>query len=140
MGVRTAIRRPRPLLVTEGSARDKLRAIEGNAYLSHALGQLRAVDLPVVVFGSSLGQQDQRLIDALNEHSKRTVAISMRPGSERELAPWQSDIYGRLDAKRLLFFDATTHPLGYQAYAANPDHDLRSSTGVCVRRPAYHLR
>ncbi len=102
----------RPLLVTEGSARDKLRAIEGNPYLSHALGQLGTIDLPVVVFGSSLSQQDQHLVDALNEHPARTVAISMLPGSERTLAPVQNDIYGRLEAERLLFFDATTHPLG----------------------------
>ncbi len=31
----------RPLLVTEGSAKDKLAAIEDNAYLSHALTRLR---------------------------------------------------------------------------------------------------
>jgi hypothetical protein len=31
----------RPLFVTEGSARDKLQAIEANDYLSHALGRLR---------------------------------------------------------------------------------------------------
>jgi Domain of unknown function (DUF4917) len=58
----------RPLLVTEGSARDKLRAIEGNDYLSHALNRLREHDLPVVVFGSRLGPEDQHLVDALNEN------------------------------------------------------------------------
>jgi len=47
--------RARPLLVTEGSAVDKLAAIEDNVYLSHALGRLRQRDLPLVVFGSSLG-------------------------------------------------------------------------------------
>ena len=31
----------RPLLVTEGSSRDKLRAIEGNDYLRHVLERLR---------------------------------------------------------------------------------------------------
>jgi hypothetical protein len=102
----------RPLLVTEGSARDKLRAIEGNVYLARALAHLRDIELPVVVFGSRLGDSDEHLIDALNEHPLRTVAVSMLPAPKRELARAQSEIYGRLDSETLLFFDATTHPLG----------------------------
>jgi hypothetical protein len=102
----------RPLLVTEGSARDKLRAIEGNAYLAHVLARLRGVDLPVVVFGSRLGTSDEHLVDALNEHPLRPVAVSMRRASKRELTRQQSEIYGRLETETLLFFDAETHPLG----------------------------
>lgn len=102
----------RPLLVTEGSARDKLRAIEGNEYLSHALNRLRTIDLPIVVFGSSLSSQDGHLVEALNEHPRRPVAVSMRPDRRRTLASLQGDIYGRLEVETLLFFDSTTHPLG----------------------------
>lgn len=102
----------RPLLVTEGSARDKLRAIEANDYLSHSLELLRAVDLPLVIFGSSLGPEDQHLIDAINEHPSRPVAVSMRPGSKRQLAAKQADIFGRLEAETLLFYEASSHPLG----------------------------
>jgi hypothetical protein len=102
----------RPLLVTEGSSHDKLRAIEGNAYLAHALEQLRRVELPIVVFGSSLGAHDQHLIDAINERPKRPVAVSMVRRPKRELMSLQADIYGRLQAETLVFFDATTHPLG----------------------------
>lgn len=110
----------RPLLVTEGSAHDKLRAIEGNGYLSHALERLKELELPVVVFGSRLDKHDQHLLDALNEHPKRAVAISMRPASKRQLAPRQNDIYGRLDAETLQFFDATTHPLGASDLCCEP--------------------
>lgn len=103
----------RPLLVTEGSAHDKLRAIEGNEYLSRALAHLRETELPVVVFGSRLGESDNHLIDALNEHPLRAVAISMLPTApKRELARMQSDIFGRLEAESLMFFDASSHPLG----------------------------
>jgi hypothetical protein len=108
----------RPLLVTEGSARDKLRAIEGNEYLSHALGALRGVPVPVVVFGSSLGAQDQHLVDALNERPDRPVAVSLMPGPRREVAARQADIYGRLRSTRLAFFDSSTHPLGAAALRA----------------------
>jgi hypothetical protein len=104
----------RPLLVTEGSARDKLRAIEGNDYLSHALRRLRDPDLelPLVVFGSRLGVEDQHLVDALNENSDRPVAVSIYPGPRREVRRQQAEIFGRLEADPLLFFDSTTHPLG----------------------------
>lgn len=104
--------RARPLLVTEGSAHDKLRAIEGNAYLSRALARLRQIDIPIVVFGSRLGESDDHLVDALNEHPQRPVAVSMLPGTKRELAGAQGDTFGRLQAEPLLFFDARTHPLG----------------------------
>ena len=104
--------RARPLLVTEGSARDKLRSIEGNDYLSHALGRFEELDLPLVVFGSSLSGTDQHLLDAINKNPDRPVAISMMPAAKRELATRQADIYGRLETESLLFYDATTHPLG----------------------------
>jgi hypothetical protein len=65
----------RPLLITEGSWHDKLQAIEDNDYLSHALGQFRRCALPLVIFGSSLGDQDQHLADAINLHPERPVAI-----------------------------------------------------------------
>jgi len=102
----------RPLLVTEGSADDKLAAIEDNVYLSHALDRLRQRDLPVVVFGSSLSEHDAHLAEALSEHPERPVAISMLPADRKRLLAQQVDISGRLEAEPLLFFDATTHPLG----------------------------
>lgn len=107
----------RPLLVTEGSAEDKLAAIEDNDYLSHALERLRGRDLPVVVFGSSLSEHDSHLAEALNESPNRPVAVSMLPVSRKELLAQQVDIMGRLEATPLLFFDATTHPLGDPALA-----------------------
>lgn len=107
----------RPLLVTEGSAEDKLFAIEENVYLSHALTRLRHRSLPVVVFGSSLSEQDAHLTDALSEHPDRPVAVSMLPGSRKQLLAKQVEILGRLDASPLLFFDATSFPLGAKSLA-----------------------
>lgn len=104
--------RARPLLVTEGSADDKLTAIEDNEYLPHALDRLRQRDLPVVAFGSSLSEHDAHLAEALSEHPERPVAISMLPADRKRLLAQQVDISGRLEARPLLFYDATTHPLG----------------------------
>jgi hypothetical protein len=108
----------RPLLVTEGTAHDKLRAIEGNTYLAHALRTLRGVDLPIVVFGSSLSEQDEHLVGALNDDPRRPIAVSLRPASRRELSARQAEIYGRLQTDELRFFDATSHPLGDPALRA----------------------
>lgn len=105
----------RPLLVTEGTSRDKLRAIEGNAYLAHCLARLRDVDLPFVVFGASLGAQDNHLVDALNEHPGRAIAVSMVRDTANALAVRQRETYARLKADGLCFFDAATHPLGKPA-------------------------
>jgi Domain of unknown function (DUF4917) len=107
----------RPLLVTEGSAEDKIRAIDGNEYLRHALQQLRRRDSPLVVFGSRLSAEDQHLVDALNEHPARPVAVSVYPRTKRDVAAIQRDIYARLEADPLLFFDSTTHPLGSPAFS-----------------------
>jgi len=103
----------RPLLVTEGSARDKLEVIEGNEYLSHCLDRLRDNELDTVVFGSALGAEDAHITAALSEYPDRAVAVSMLPeGSKAERLARQMDIYGRVAVDELIFFDATTHPLG----------------------------
>jgi Domain of unknown function (DUF4917) len=104
--------RARPLLVTEGSARDKLRAIEANAYLTHALGRLESNPLPLIVFGSGLSEQDQHIADAISASPDRPVAVSMLPATRPELLAAQLEVHGRIAASELLFFDAKTHPLG----------------------------
>ena len=117
----------RPLLVTEASARNKSRTIDGNVYLSHALQQLRQRDTALVVFGSSLSPEDGHLVDALNEHRHRPVAVSLYPGPKRDLARKQNDIFQRLDVEPLLFFDSTTHPLGSASLSAAHDAGVPGS-------------
>lgn len=102
----------RPLLVTEGSAADKLNVIEANDYLSHALDKLYQRDQPVVAFGSGLSEHDSHLTEALGENPKRPVAVSMLPGPRADVLAKQVDIFGRVKAEQLLFFNSETHPLG----------------------------
>jgi hypothetical protein len=104
----------RPLLITEGSAQHKLLAIEGNDYLSDALDRLRRFTRPIVVFGSDLSEQDRHLVDALNRNPDRPVAVSIRGEgrSGNEIRSTKASLRSRLDANRLVFFDAVTHPLG----------------------------
>jgi hypothetical protein len=102
----------RPLLITEGSAQHKLQGIESNDYLSHSLEQLGKCDLPLVVFGSDLGEQDQHLVDVLNRNPLRPIAVSIRKdgSSEEEVRVTKRKIRAGLDAP-LFFFDSSTHPL-----------------------------
>lgn len=102
----------RPLLITEGSAQHKLQGIEGNDYLSHALDQLGKCDLPLVVFGSELSEQDQHLVDALNRNPSRPIAVSIRKEgrSDKQIRAAKAKIRAGLDAP-LFFFDSSTHPL-----------------------------
>ncbi|MBN8868217.1 MAG: DUF4917 family protein [Solirubrobacterales bacterium] len=108
----------RPLIISEASAREKLAAIEGNDYLSHAYDTLKQSDGSIVVFGNSLSDQDQHLIDAINEGPERKVAVSMTPKKESVLREMQASIMNRLRTEKVEFFDSTTHPLGVPENAA----------------------
>jgi hypothetical protein len=102
----------RPLLISEGSPRDKLRAVEGNEYLAHVYDKLKEVAGPLLVFGHSLGEQDQHLIEAINANPKRPVAVSMTGKDVELLREEQSRIWGKLRTADVYFYDASSHPLG----------------------------
>jgi hypothetical protein len=103
----------RPLIVTEADAKDKSRSIKGNDYLTYCWDRLAAVGGPVVVFGHSLtAQYDQHLVDALNVHPDRPVAVSLCDRGALENRKEQHRFALLLDTPQLHFFDAETHPLG----------------------------
>jgi hypothetical protein len=111
----------RPLLITEGSSQHKLQAIEGNDYLAHALDQLGECELPLVVFGSELGEQDQHLVEALNRNPDRPIAVSIfKEGKgKNEIRAIKASLRSGLNADPLVFFDAATHPLGLPALSGS---------------------
>ncbi len=102
----------RPLIVTEARAADKLRSINGNGYLSYCWRLLGETHCPVVVFGHSLNEQDRHLVEALNQHSDRPIAVSIRAGTRRKNAREQHRVAALLDSRPLYFFDSATHPFG----------------------------
>lgn len=106
----------RPLLISEGSARDKLRAIEGNDYLAHVYETFRVEDRPLVVFGNSLSPQDRHLVDAINANPGRPVAVALRKKKDsKAMREQMAIIAAKLETEELYFFDASTHPLGSEA-------------------------
>lgn len=102
----------RPLFVSEGSSRAKQRTIRRSDYLSFALEALRADEEDTVVFGHSLSAQDAHVVTALRRGGKRQVAIGVRPTTRSRILSIKSHIREQLDGHEVLFYDATTHPLG----------------------------
>lgn len=104
--------RARPLMITEGLSGQKAAAIAANDYLSYASRMLRDCNSPLVVFGHSLSDQDQHLIDAINANVGRPVAISLTDQGRRNNRQRQYEIRARLESLTVYFFDAATHPFG----------------------------
>jgi hypothetical protein len=110
---------PVPLFVSEGRSQDKTAAIARSDYLSFAADQFGADEGPLVVFGHSLGEQDDHLIPAIDQRSRR-VAVSVMPAREATVILRKAELKERLPHARLSFFDATTHPLGSASMRATP--------------------
>jgi hypothetical protein len=65
-----------------------------------------------VVFGHRLSEQDRHLVDALNEHPQRTVAVSLRDAGWRENRRKKHRMASLLDTEEIHFFESKIHPLG----------------------------
>jgi hypothetical protein len=111
----------RPLLISEGSADDKLLTIQDNDYLRFGLKRLRKVKEPMVVFGHSLSEQDAHLIDALNRRTERPIAVSILVDGTTDVRARQAEIRRVLSTDDLYYFDASTHPLGDPEYRIEDD-------------------
>ena len=101
-----------PLFVTEGTAKDKLVSINRSSYLSFAYKEFTKHTGDLVIFGHSLGESDNHLIQAMRRWGERNIAISMRQGDSNSIRTRQAKLVEALPKAELLFFDAETHPLG----------------------------
>ena len=108
-----------PLFVSEGSSEDKRKSIRHSDYLSFCHAQLMGHKDALCIFGHSLGEQDQHLIDALRQAPLKTLCISIYPRNEAFIR-FQKNHYSRLFAEQKLalrFFNSKTHPLGYTRHS-----------------------
>jgi Domain of unknown function (DUF4917) len=102
-----------PLFISEGTVEDKLAAIARSDYLSFAHGRLTRNREPLVVFGHSFSDNDRHLVDAMrNWELDIPIAISMRPVSPPAIMARKAKLHADIPNRQLLFFDASTHPLG----------------------------
>lgn len=103
----------RPLFVSEGTSQAKVRTIRQSSYLSFCLDELRADDMPTVVFGQSLSPQDAHIVEALVNGPTRRIAVSLYPsGDDDATIAEKARINQALGRHKVEFFDSTTHPIG----------------------------
>ncbi len=117
-----------PLFVSEGTAEQKLAAIGSNAYLTFTYlnwvkGAWSWRD-PLVVFGHRLSDSDKHLIQPIVAQAIKAeekgwtcppLAISLVPHDEGSNQKRMNEYRQRLARDDIVFFDATTHPLGASA-------------------------
>ena len=108
-----------PLFVSETSSDDKRKSIRQSDYLSFCHEQLMAHKDALCIFGHSLSEQDQHLIDALRLAPLKTLCIAIYPRSEAFIR-FQKNHYTALFADKKLalrFFNSKTHPLGLSRHS-----------------------
>lgn len=99
-----------PLFISEGSAQEKLASIYRSDYLSFVFSCLAQDAGSLVVFGHSLGNSDQHIVDAIGAHKGRSIAVSVRAGGN--IRQKKAAIIATLPDATIRFFDASSHPLG----------------------------
>ena len=108
-----------PLFVSESNSDDKRKSIRHSDYLSFCHEQLMSHKDSLCIFGHSLGEQDQHLIDALRQAPLKTLWISIYPRNEAFIR-FQKHHYAALFADKKLtlrFYNSKTHPLGYTRHS-----------------------
>lgn len=102
-----------PLLVSEGTAEDKYRAITRSSYLEFGLGSLAEHDGGLVIFGCALRSEDAHLVRAINEQPIQELAISIRPSSSQTtIVQRKAELRAQFPSSDLYFFDSESYPLG----------------------------
>lgn len=101
-----------PLFISEGGSKEKLSSINRSDYLSFAYNKFSNHQGGLVIFGHSLSENDQHIVDAINTWGKSTIAISLLPDTERNIRQKKSWLLVRMPDVEVYFYNALSHPLG----------------------------
>jgi len=96
-----------PLFVTEGTARQKMRAITQSAYLRFAMDKLGKARESLLIYGCALGDPDRHVVNALNSQ-RRSLAVSIYVGEKTQEAieAEVKAIRGKLGRHDVVVFDS----------------------------------
>ncbi len=97
-----------PLFIAEGNSKEKLESIYRSDYLSFAYSQFQIHKKSLVIFGHSLGDSDQHLVNAIKAANITNIAISMMQPDEERMVRLRKNF----PSSNLFFFNAQSHPLG----------------------------
>lgn len=109
-----------PLFVTEGTWQQKMRVIRRSEYLTFARHMLVTDESDLVIFGASLGTQDDHIVEAINSGSRRRIAISIYPQADEVNIATMAHYRAKFPRMNLEFFDSQTHPLGDRSLRVSP--------------------
>ncbi|PND55784.1 hypothetical protein CRM90_21340 [Mycobacterium sp. ENV421] len=109
-----------PLMVSEGTSKQKLAVIRRSEYLSFALRQLAVDTSNTVIFGADIGPQDDHIVTALRAGAPRNIAISVFPGTNEQNTATMARYRAKLPEQNLSFFESRSHPLGDAALTVQP--------------------
>lgn len=62
-----------PSFISEGSGEDKLNSIKSNNYLNFCINELKNSKKPIIIFGNSLGDFDNHILDAIKKNPKDII-------------------------------------------------------------------
>lgn len=101
-----------PLFVSEGTSKDKRRAISRSPYLAFAYRKLEESRRSLVIYGWSASTQDNHILGALNPRrspARRPLAVSIYVGerSKVELEKEVAFLKSRLSGHHVRFFDSS---------------------------------
>lgn len=100
-------RKRTPVFVSEGATEDKLAAIMSDGYLSYCFDALRDSEGGLTIYGFSLSDNDQHIVDAIHSSPMQRVAYGVYPEG-MDIADVEAEclrVRKRLGNKDLVFFD-----------------------------------
>lgn len=100
-----------PLFVSEGTWKQKRRAIRGSDYLEHVYTTFADTDGPLVVFGQAFGGPDRHLIKAVRRDPTRDIAHGVYATTQQSANLQRAQIESHFPQASIAFFDSATHPL-----------------------------
>ena len=94
-----------PVFVCEGTSDHKLRSINGSSYLGRVyLNGFEEIQESVVIYGWSMGEQEQHIVDQILSQQPKAVAVSVWNGNMDTVGRANQLFAGKVE--RLVFFDA----------------------------------
>lgn len=100
--IRTALENKQyPLVVAEGDSEDKLKQIQESSYLSNALRKFKGIQGHLFVFGSSLSDSDNHIVEVIAKNLElRHLWIGVRGGFEKGHNAHLLQVAERITSKR----------------------------------------
>lgn len=97
-----------PLFVCEGTTIHKKKSIQSSSYLQRVLSEvIPDIRTSLVIYGWSMSEQDQHIIDQLHHSPPRRVAVSVRNGNQG-YAVEAERILEAIGVREIVFFDAAS--------------------------------